>query len=97
MAPTAYEIAKAGGRHAGLVRRYEGEATRQVEKAVASLERRISEHLDKIARPEDHLPVGVGARQIRHLVDAYWPREIAGYRSQIEVLRGILKESGNGP
>ena len=93
---TPYEIAKAGGKHSGLVRRYASEPDRQVEKALRSLDRRISEHLDKIANPGEYVGSGVSQQQIGYLVNSYWPKEIAGYRAEVEVLSAMLKERKHG-
>lgn len=93
---TPYEIAKAGGKHSGLIKRYEGEPDRQIEKALRSLDRRIAEHLDKIRSPMDHVAEGISDQQVSYLVNSYWPKEVDGYRRESEVLRGLLKERRNG-
>ena len=92
----AYQAAKAGGAHSGLTRRYAGESDRQVEKALRSLDRRIDEHLDKIANPRNHVDQGTGKAEIGYLVASYWPKEVDNFRREADVLRGVLQERKNG-
>lgn len=92
----AYQTAKAGGAHSGLIRRYAGESDRQVEKALRSLDRRIDEHLDKIANPRNHVDQGTGKAEIGYLVASYWPKEVDNFRREADVLRGVLQERKNG-
>jgi len=94
--PTPYEIAKAGGAHSGLIRRYAGESIRQVEKALASVERRLAAHLDKVKNPRRYVDPSASDVEIGHLVNSYWPKEIETFRREADVLRGILKERKSG-
>ena len=48
-----YDIAKAGGKHAGLVNRFDKEPVYLVEKSLRSVEKRIAEHELKVAKPMD--------------------------------------------
>jgi len=92
----AYEIAKAGGAHAGLLRRYAGESDRQVEKSLRSVERRLADHLAKIENPSTGVEPGTSASDIAYLVNSYWPKEVLNFRAEADVLRGILQERENG-
>jgi hypothetical protein len=94
--PTPYEIAKAGGKHAGLVRRYSGEPERLIEKSLQSLEKRIVEHVAKISDPTRHVAPQTSELQLRYLVGSYWPKEIEGFRTEAAVLRGLLEEKKRG-
>jgi hypothetical protein len=87
-----YEIAKAGGKHAGLIDRNDGMPDHLVEKSIRSLENRIQIHKAKIANPRDFVDTSTTDVDIRYLVNSYWPKEIATYKSEVKVLRGILKD-----
>lgn len=50
--PTPYEIAKVGGKHAGLLRQIPTMGPRQRRKSVESYREVIDLHLDRIASPE---------------------------------------------
>jgi RHS repeat-associated protein len=45
----AYEIAKAGGKHAGLLGTYAGRPVPEIERALASYERQVAIHKEKLA------------------------------------------------
>lgn len=92
----AYEVAKAGGLHAGLLRRYRDEADSIVEKSLRSVERRIAEHVEKIADPWRFVRPGTTKTRVDHLVNSYWPKEVEVLRSEADVLRGMLKERKDG-
>ena len=87
----AYDIAAAGGRHAGTLSNYAGRAVSELTSAVRSLEGRVAEHLSKIADParfvENWSSLDPRAQQgmLR-----FWEREAASYAQQAEVIRGIL-------
>lgn len=88
----AYEIAKSGGRHAGLYDRFRDARIAEIEKSIRSYEKRIIEHQDKIANPDGYLDVTCVPAHRRDLIERYWPGEIADYREKIEVMRGIIAE-----
>jgi hypothetical protein len=52
----AFEIAKSGEKHSGLYYEYLKKTNNEIERAIRSLERRISEHQSWIQNPEQHLP-----------------------------------------
>lgn len=78
------------------MRRCSGESAAQVRKALRSIQRRIHEHLDKIAHPDDHLRHRVSDEDVKRLVTVYWPKEVETFRQQAEILRALLKERGDG-
>ena len=96
MMSNAYETAKAGGPHHGLWKNYRDRSIAMLERAVKSLEQRIAEHEAKIAHPYRCLQPDVPARQVDHLVNAKWPEEIAIFKTQIEVLNGMIEEKRDG-
>ncbi len=88
----AYEAAKAGGRHAGLLENYAGRNAREVARGARSLERRAAAHMDKVADPAKHVEnwSSLDPRHQQAIVQG-WRDEAALYREQAEVLRGLLQ------
>jgi hypothetical protein len=84
--------AKTGGRHEGFYRRYQDSRIPEAQKAIRSLEKRIAEHEEKIRHPERVLRPECTERERLYLIQRYWPEEIADFRAQIAVLRGIVAE-----
>lgn len=93
--PSAYEIAKAGGRNDGLYRRFKDSRMAEIEKSIRSYEKQISEHERKIQHPESSIGSGYSEAHRQNLINHYWPEEIAGFREKIDVMRGILAERVN--
>jgi RHS repeat-associated protein len=92
----AFQIAKAGGRHAGLIVNYASRTDGQILKAINSLEfgkKGLNVHLDKIANPSnyyknwDKLTKDHQQRVINN-----WQREVDRFAEEIDVLKGILGE-----
>ena len=85
----AYAIAKAGGRHAGLLRVYQGKSTVEMQRALRSYERQVELHRQKLSNPgqfiEDwdqrHFRVQRGL--LRH-----WQEDMARNQELAEVMRG---------
>lgn len=92
----AYHAAAGGGPHAGLLDHYREVPSPMIERAIRSLERRIVEHEAKIADPDAVLRPDIHPKERLVLIRRKWPGEIARFREQIEVLRGILWERANG-
>ena len=91
----AYEVAKAGGRHYGLIRRFAKEREAVILKSIRSLQKMIQEHYDKINNPMKYIEQNVSVFHRQDLVSRYWPGEIENFEQQIEVLKGILEDSKN--
>lgn len=92
----AYAIAKAGGLHYGLWKNYRDRPIAMLDRAVKSLEQRITEHQAKIARPHDFVRPDVPEIQVEHLVKVKWPEEINTFEAQIVVLKGMIEEKYHG-
>ena len=88
-----YEEALAGGRHAGFLDNYAARSTREIEKAIRSLEKQISTHLEKIANPRSSIRDwdALDPRHQEDLLMNKWPSDIARQLELIEILRGILR------
>ena len=92
----AFEIAQAGGKHAGFLNNYLGKTAFELQKGIRSLEREIAEHLDKIAHPKKYISAwdSLDPRQQQALLNSKWPSDIARQREQIDILRGLLRSVG---
>lgn len=90
-ANTAYDVAKAGGKHAGLLKNYSGRTAAEIQKAIASLEREAATHAEKRANPARFAErwAQMSAQERTGLIK-YWQKEASGYQEQAEVLRGLL-------
>ncbi|AUB79516.1 hypothetical protein THSYN_00100 [Candidatus Thiodictyon syntrophicum] len=93
MKSSAYEIAKSGGRHAGFLLGHATKSTGEVTRAIRSLRNQVEVHRDKIANPLKWVSPELPERQLSHLVNQYWPKEIANFTEQIEILEQILAEA----
>jgi hypothetical protein len=94
---TAYQIAKEGGLHAGLLRNYSGRSVSQMQRGINSLTQRANEHLSKIADPAKYAERWDSMTdQERAGVLNYWQKEVIKYSQQADVLRGLLEEKTRG-
>jgi len=91
---TAYEIAKAGGRHAGTLRTYSSRSLAEVQRGILSLERVAQSHAEKIANPTKYIE-GWDAKTLeeQQRILEFWQKEMQNYQEQAEVLTGLLQES----
>ena len=94
----AYKIAKAGGKHAGLLKNYSAREVSEIRKALTSYERRVSKHRAKIANPAEAVEdwATLFAQEQAGLLgkwekDAFRNQELAG------VMRGLLDKLGALP
>lgn len=93
---SAYDEAKAGGKHAGFLKRLGPMKATQVAKSIRSHERRIVEHLDKIADPLNYVRADLPELELRALIEETWPKEIRKFEEEIEIARRHLEGRGNG-
>jgi hypothetical protein len=96
----SWDIAEAGGRHAGFLRNYEGKPPDELRRGIDSLKKQIAEHQDKIANPEKHIPgwKSLDPRQQKALVEKKWPSDIQRQTEQLEILEELFrKASGINP
>ena len=91
----AFEIASEGGRHAGFLRNYAGKSADELRRGVASLEREVVTHLDKIKNPEKYIEgfSKLDPRQQKALLERTWPGDIQRQREQIEILKRLQGEA----
>lgn len=90
-----YEAAKLGNRHKGLYQQWQGKRVPEIEKSIRSLHEQIKVHQDKIANPANYVNPDLPKPALDALVTRYWPKEIANFEQQINVLKGILREKNH--
>lgn len=78
-------------RHAGFRQNYAGRSPAELQKSIASIEKQIAEHQDKILNPEKHIPnwSGLDPRQRHALVSKKWPSDIERQKEQLAVLKSL--------
>lgn len=93
-AKSAFDVAKAGGKHAGFLENYAGRTSAEINRAIASIEKEIAKHESWIANPKSKIPgfESLDPRQQAALLNNKWPTDIARQREQIAILRGLLGE-----
>jgi hypothetical protein len=91
----AFEIASEGGKHAGFLRNYAGKSANELRRGMASLEKEIATHIDKIKNPEKYIEgfSKLDPRQQKALLEKKWPRDIERQREQVEILKRLLEEA----
>ncbi|HJY84888.1 MAG TPA: hypothetical protein VKK81_27875 [Candidatus Binatia bacterium] len=98
MAKSAYEIAKAGGRHAGLLRTYRRKSITEIQRALRSYEKQVELHRRKVSSPENFVKdwEKKSSRTQQGLL-RHWQEDLIRNRELAEVMRGILYERGIQP
>ncbi|MGH8590509.1 MAG: hypothetical protein ACREXX_14595 [Gammaproteobacteria bacterium] len=92
MTERALDAARAGGRHAGWLKRYGQLPSHLIEKAVRSLDKQIERHSQWVAHPHTKLPRSYPAEGVRALVSRKWPMDIARLQEQRDILMVLLQE-----
>jgi hypothetical protein len=94
----AYEMARAGGRHAGLLRTYQGKSTEEIERALRSYERQVDLHRQKLRNSEQFVTdwATKSARMQEGLL-RHWRQDLVRNQELAEVMRGILRDRGIQP
>jgi hypothetical protein len=88
----AYAVAKAGGTHSGLIKRFGNETEYAIRKSIDSLRDQVALHKSYIADPSVKVDSSIGEAALRRLIELKWPKEIQRFEQEIDVLQGILKE-----
>jgi hypothetical protein len=91
----AYAIARAGGRHARLLRIYERKSATEIQRALRSYERQVELHRQKIHSPEQFVQ---DWRTLRSHVQSgllrHWQEDLVLNQELVEIMRGLLRERG---
>jgi hypothetical protein len=95
---SALEIAETGGKHAGFLKNYQGKSPEELRRGIASIQKQIALHKDKMANPEKHIPnwSSLDPRQQEALIQKKWPSDIQRQAEQLEILEELLKTLKEG-
>ena len=86
-----YDIALAGGKHAGTLRNYSGRSAGEIEKGMNSLMARSREHAAYAADPARYAPDwATRTPDAQRDLIKYWLGEAVRYAEEADVLRGLL-------
>jgi hypothetical protein len=93
--PAAYEIAQAGGRHAGLLRQYLTKPDNEIMRALRSYERQVALHADKLSNPTKYVQnwASLDARAQQGLLN-HWQQDLRRNQELADIMRGILQDRG---
>jgi hypothetical protein len=92
MTKSAYEIAKNGGKHAGMLKNYKEKPVSMIERAIRSMKKQIDLHESWIKNPHLKLKSNEDQRRVSALVNKKWPEDILRIKAEVDVLRGLLQE-----
>jgi hypothetical protein len=89
----AYEVARAGGRHAGLLRVYQEKSTAELQRALRSYERQVALHLQKIEHPEQCVQDWEQkSPRVQSGLRRHWQEDVVRNQELADVMQGILRE-----
>ncbi len=91
----AYDRARAGGKHAGWLKRYSELPSNLVAKGLRSLEKQAEMHRAWIANPLGKLGPDAAVEEVARLVSKKWPSDIRRIEEQMDILKGLLRERGD--
>jgi RHS repeat-associated protein len=93
-AKTAYDVAKAGGKHSGHYKNYLNRTTNELVDSINSYKQLIKEHQAKIANPAKEIPgwSKLDPRHQKDLLTNKWPNDIERAKEFINIMQGIIKE-----
>jgi len=93
MPRSAYEIAQAGGRHAGLLRTYQTRSTTEIQRALRSYERQVALHHQKVQSPEQCIEEwDQKSPRVQRALLRHWQEDAARNQELADIMRGILQE-----
>lgn len=91
----AYAIARAGGRHAGLLRTYERKSTAEIQRALRSYEGQVELHRQKIHSPEQYVEDwGTLRSQVQSGLLRHWQEDMVRNQELAKIMRGLLRTRG---
>ena len=90
---SAYEAAKAGGKHHQWFNLYQQKAVKELEKGIKSIKKQIEAHEAKIIDPKKHVTDWnkLDPRHQHDLVNKKWPSDIIRQQEQLNILEELLK------
>jgi len=90
---SAFKTASAGGKHAGTLKIASQQSEKQLRKGIASFDKQIAMHQDKIANPSKHIKNWheLDPRQQEALINKKWQSDIDRLTEQRDILHDVLK------
>lgn len=87
----AYDVAAAGGKHAGFLKNYAGRSPQEVDRGIRSIQREIADHQAAIRDPRTKIPNfdELDPRQQVALLTKKWPSDIARQQEQLAILQRL--------
>ncbi|MGX2042222.1 hypothetical protein ACWJKU_19145 [Methylocaldum sp. MU1018] len=92
----SYQEAKAGKKHAGLLKRYRNDPDHLIERAIRTYNKRIEEHRAWIIDPTLKVSDELSDIEIDYLVKRKWPADILRLEQERDIMIGILEERRRG-
>lgn len=95
---SAFKTANTGGKHAGTLEIALRQSNKQLKKGIASFEKQIALHRNKIANPSKHIKNWhkLDPRQQEALINKKWQSDIDRLTAQRDILYDVLKSKLNG-
>lgn len=94
--PNAYDVAKAGGRHAAWMREQQELGERQLRSARRSIQKQVALHLGWLDNPTSKVQDWNGRSALyQQGLLRKWQQDIQRQRQQIEIIEGVMKEKGH--
>jgi hypothetical protein len=95
---SAYEIARAGGRHAGLLRTYQTKSTAEIQRALRSYERQVALHRQKLQSPEQFIQEwDQKSPRVQEALLRHWQERAFGPAPTPAPRNGLAPRSGTRP
>lgn len=94
---SAYDEAKAGGKHVGFLKERLGYTDAQLIRAERSAVQAADDHRRWINDPFDKLPSDYPDVKVQHLRERKWPADLERISEQLDILRRILRDRRGNP
>lgn len=95
---SAYDIARAGGRHAGTLRNYAGRSAKEIARGIRGYRRQVAEHLDKLRNPAKYVDDWAGrSPEYQKGLLRKWANDAKRNRELAELLEDLLRTKGGVP
>lgn len=92
-AANAYDVARAGGTHSGMLTTYAGRPVAHIERAVRGYERQVTQHLQKLNAPENFVRnwASLGPRAQQTVLQD-WEKHLVRNRELAAIMRKLVAE-----
>ena len=89
----AFELARAGGKHSGLLKVMMNAELKSIEKSIASFEKNVVEHADKLSNPAKYVEKrsSLSTQEQRGLLQK-WQKDLQRTQELGDVMRGLYEQ-----